>query len=289
MKKILSIVLALTMGSLKRVFVPALLVVCLLLGLCGCGASGKYKIVKTLEKQSYSIGFRSGDSVAYYVTGALEELQADGTVTALSRQWFGDDRAAFSANADALKAAGDIPQRTLLVGVDENAYPVSYKENGEYAGFDVELAKKVCEKLGWEARFLPIQAKDAYVELSSGNVDVAWGGLALDTAAKNYTVFGPYMTNELVIAALSGTGSGVGGKTLVMSVSQDAMSNGLVAADGSPAEVFADVALMKREGLAVPATTEVEYQLNQNGFSLPLSALTVEQCADTIAAALKKL
>ncbi len=67
------------------------------------------------------------------------------------------------------------------------------------------------------------------------------------------------------------------------------MSNGLVAADGSPAEVFADVALMKREGLAVPATTEVEYQLNQNGFSLPLSALTVEQCADTIAAALKKL
>ena len=67
------------------------------------------------------------------------------------------------------------------------------------------------------------------------------------------------------------------------------MSNGLVAADGSPAEVFADVALMKREGLAVPATTEVEYQLNQNGFSLPLSALTVEQCADAIAAALKKL
>ena len=67
------------------------------------------------------------------------------------------------------------------------------------------------------------------------------------------------------------------------------MSNGLVAADGSPAEVFADVALMKREGLAVPATTEVEYQLNQNGFSLPLSALTVEQCADTITAALRKL
>ena len=219
------------MGSLKRVFVPALLVVGLLLGLCGCGASGKYKIVKTLEKQSYSIGFRSGDSVAYYVTGALEELQADGTVTALSRQWFGDDRAAFAANADALKSAGDIPQRSLLVGVDENAYPVSYKENGEYAGFDVELAKKVCEKLGWEARFLPIQAKDAYVELSSGNVDVAWGGLALDTAAKNYTVFGPYMTNELVIAALSGTGSGVSGKTLVMSVSQDAMD----ALDADPA------------------------------------------------------
>ena len=67
------------------------------------------------------------------------------------------------------------------------------------------------------------------------------------------------------------------------------MSNGLVAADGSPAEVFADVALMKREGLAVPATTEVEYQLNQNGFSLPLSALTVEQCADAITTALKKL
>jgi len=65
------------------------------------------------------------------------------------------------------------------------------------------------------------------------------------------------------------------------------MSNGLVAADGTPAQVFSDVELMRREGLAVPATTEVEYELNKCGFELPLSALTVEDCAGAIAASLK--
>jgi len=66
------------------------------------------------------------------------------------------------------------------------------------------------------------------------------------------------------------------------------MSNGLVVADGSPAEVFSDVELMKREGLTVPCTTQTEYELNKCGFSLPLSALTVEDCAAAIAASLGK-
>ena len=65
------------------------------------------------------------------------------------------------------------------------------------------------------------------------------------------------------------------------------MSGGTVRADGTPAEVFSDVELMRREGLSVPATTEVEYELNKCGFKLPLSALTVDECADEIAAALK--
>jgi energy-coupling factor transport system ATP-binding protein len=57
------------------------------------------------------------------------------------------------------------------------------------------------------------------------------------------------------------------------------MSNGLVAADGTPAEVFCDVELMEREGLTVPGHHETEYELNKCGFDLPLSALTVEDCA----------
>ena len=64
------------------------------------------------------------------------------------------------------------------------------------------------------------------------------------------------------------------------------MSNGGIVADGTPAEVFSDVELMKREGLSVPATTEVEYELNKCGFQLPLSALTVDECADAISHAI---
>ena len=60
------------------------------------------------------------------------------------------------------------------------------------------------------------------------------------------------------------------------------MSNGSVVADGLPAEVFADIGLMEREGLAVPETTRLLYDLKQRGMDLPLTALDVDACAKEI-------
>ena len=60
------------------------------------------------------------------------------------------------------------------------------------------------------------------------------------------------------------------------------MSNGSVVADGLPAEVFADIDLMEREGLAVPETTRLLYDLKQRGMDLPLTALEVDACAKEI-------
>ena len=61
------------------------------------------------------------------------------------------------------------------------------------------------------------------------------------------------------------------------------MSNGDVVADGTPQEVFSQVELMHSEGLAVPATTELIWQLNKKGFNLPLTALGIADCAEQIA------
>ena len=60
------------------------------------------------------------------------------------------------------------------------------------------------------------------------------------------------------------------------------MSNGSVVADGLPAEVFADIGLMEREGLTVPETTRLLYDLKQRGMDLPLTALDVDACAKEI-------
>ena len=65
------------------------------------------------------------------------------------------------------------------------------------------------------------------------------------------------------------------------------MSNGHIVADGTPVEVFSQVELLKSEGLAVPATTELLYELRQAGMDVPLDALTVEDCAKAIADALR--
>ena len=65
------------------------------------------------------------------------------------------------------------------------------------------------------------------------------------------------------------------------------LSDGELVMDGTPAEVFARVDELRALGLAVPETTELIYELNAEGFSLPLGALTTDECAAAIAAALK--
>ncbi len=64
------------------------------------------------------------------------------------------------------------------------------------------------------------------------------------------------------------------------------MSEGRIVADGTPREVFSRVELLRSEGLAVPATTELIYELRRDGFELPLDALTVDECADAVMAAI---
>ena len=60
------------------------------------------------------------------------------------------------------------------------------------------------------------------------------------------------------------------------------MSGGSVIADGVPAEVFAQIQVMEREGLTVPETTRLLYDLRQRGMDLPLTALDVDACAKEI-------
>ena len=65
------------------------------------------------------------------------------------------------------------------------------------------------------------------------------------------------------------------------------MDAGRILADGTPKEVFPQVELLESVGLTVPATTKVLYPLNQAGFDLPLDALSTEECAQVLLAAIR--
>lgn len=65
------------------------------------------------------------------------------------------------------------------------------------------------------------------------------------------------------------------------------MSDGYVVGDGSPASVFADTALMERQGLTVPETVRTLMDLKAAGYDVPLDALKPEDCASSIIKAKK--
>ena len=66
------------------------------------------------------------------------------------------------------------------------------------------------------------------------------------------------------------------------------IDKGILAMDGTPAEVFRREEELKAMGLALPDATEIVSQLRKKGVELPTDCLTVDQAADAIAAALGK-
>ena len=190
MKKMICLLLALT------------LCVGLCCGLSGCGSSGYgVKTIVTLVEQDYSLAFRTDDLQYYYVVAALEQLNYNGRVKELTMKWFGEDITTFGKSADALERIGMPEPKTFIIGVDINSFPLAYISNGLYWGFDIELASSVCELLGWELAIHTIEKEDVAVELASGNIDCAWGGIALnenELAKEKYVAYGPYVHNDVL-------------------------------------------------------------------------------------------
>lgn len=108
----------------------------------------------------------------------------------------------------ASEEAGALADRTTLtVGFDANFPPYGYMdENGEYIGFDLDLAQEVCDRLGWELVKQPIDWDSKDMELSSGSIDCIWNGFTYNGREADYTWSEPYVDNSqvFVVAADSG-------------------------------------------------------------------------------------
>lgn len=206
---------------MQKKILSLLLVLCMVLCLCACDSGGKYKSVKTVRDQEYSIGFRNGDSTYHYIDKALRELSYAGTIDDLAAKWFGSKNAvSFPEEKDALAELGYVAPREFIIGVDLDSAPMCFKSGDSYDGFDVELAKAVCDKLGWSLKIQPIHSEKAFVELNSGNIDCAWGGVVLDRSSADYTILVTYMSDKLVLAAKGSGSSSIRDKTLFMGTSQ---------------------------------------------------------------------
>ena len=97
--------------------------------------------------------------------------------------------------AETAEAAGG----TLIVGFDQDFPPMGFVgDNGEYTGFDLDLAKEVASRLGLEYRAQPIAWDSKDMELESGNIDCIWNGFTITGREDDYTWTTPYMANKQV-------------------------------------------------------------------------------------------
>jgi len=88
---------------------------------------------------------------------------------------------------------------TLIVGFDQDFPPMGFVgDDGEYTGFDLELAQEVAKRLGLEYKAQPIAWDSKDMELESGNIDCIWNGFTMTDREDDYTWTEPYMANQQV-------------------------------------------------------------------------------------------
>ena len=140
---------------------------------------------------------------------------------------------AASLMAGVVSVYADAENKTLTVGFDAEYPPFGYKDdNGEYVGFDLDLAQEVCDNLGWELVKKPINWDSKDMELNSGSIDCIWNGFTINGREDDYTWSDPYLNNEqvMVVAADSGIEklTDLAGKNVVVqaaSAALDALNN----------------------------------------------------------------
>ena len=128
---------------------------------------------------------------------------------------------------DANQGGGDAAM-TLTVGFDQSYPPYGFVgDDGEFTGFDLDLAKEVCERNGWELKLDPIDwdAKDAL--LNSGSINCIWNGFTMEGREDDYTFSEPYMLNEQVVVVKADSGiashQDLAGKTVMTQVDSAAL------------------------------------------------------------------
>lgn len=205
---------------------------------------------------------------AFALVAAFALVGCGGT----SAQTAGSAAGSASAGSD---DSADI--KTLTVGFDQSYPPYGFVgDDGEFTGFDIELATEVAKRCGWELKLEPIDwdAKDSL--LNSGAINCIWNGFTMEGREDDYTFSDPYMLNGQVIVAKKDSGikslDDLAGKTVITqtdSAAEDVLSGDKadLAATFASLETIGDynTAFMQLESGAVDAVacdlSIAQYQL----------------------------
>ncbi|MCI6455810.1 MULTISPECIES: amino acid ABC transporter substrate-binding protein [Hungatella] len=96
---------------------------------------------------------------------------------------------------------------TFTVGFDQEFPPMGYVgDDGEYTGFDLEVAEEVAKRLGMEFVPQPVDWAAKDMELESGNIDCIWNGFTMTGREDDYTWTEAYMANQQVFVVTAESG-----------------------------------------------------------------------------------
>jgi His/Glu/Gln/Arg/opine family amino acid ABC transporter permease subunit len=186
-----------------------------------------------ISSEQYGIGFKKGNTgLRDQVQASLNEMAEDGTFDKIAEKWtltdsiclkdhmsdpyLGEDSTENNSDNDSSEVSTDTSSTdgsaekaltggkkagdTFTVGFDASFPPYGYKDDdGNYIGFDLDLAQEVCKRNGWKYVPQPIDWDSKDMELKSGTIDCIWNGFTMNGRENDYTWSTPYVDNSQVV------------------------------------------------------------------------------------------
>lgn len=173
-------------------------------------------------------------------------------------------------------AATSSDKTTLIVGFDQSYPPYGFVGNdGNFTGFDLDLAAEVASRNGWDIQLEPIDwdAKDTL--LNSGAITCIWNGFTMEGRENDYTFSDPYMLNAQVIVVKKGSG--------IESLADLAGKNVITQTDSAAYDVLAGDEATKADLKATFASLETIGEYNTAFMQLESGAVDAVACDLSIA------
>ena len=203
-----------------------------------------------LSSEEYGIGFKKGNTeLRDKVQATLLDMLADGTFDEIAEKWGLEESICLTAD-DEVQEETAADDNTFVVGFDAEVPPYGYKnDDGEYVGFDLDLAQEVCDRNGWILKKQPIEWNSKDMELNSGSISCIWNGFTMNGREDAYTWTTPYVDNSQVVVVRKDSGitqlSDLSGKVVAVQADSSALA-ALTGEDASEenlalAETFKDL------------------------------------------------
>ncbi len=110
-------------------------------------------------------------------------------------------------NSEAGAVEGEESGNTFTVGFDQDFPPFGYVgDDGEFTGFDIEMATECAKRMGKEIKLQPIDWDAKDMELESGTIDCIWNGFTMNGREDQYTWSDSYMDNTQVVIVKKDSG-----------------------------------------------------------------------------------
>lgn len=247
----------------------AVLMAAALLSGCSSAKNKEYVILdEAFSDEEYVVGFRKGDqALCDEVQRILVEMKKDGKLAEISNTWFGADNTTVPEEFTPSGAADDSLTKvkdkgTLVLGLDDSFPPMGFRdEDNNIVGFDIDVAKEVCSRMGVTLKLEAIDWDSKVSELNDGNVDCLWNGFTSSPDREEaMTLSQPYMKNRQVVVTLKDSG--------IDSV-EDLKDKTLVLQSGSTAEgaleAHPEIKSTLKEAVAVKNNVVAMYDLGKGG------------------------